>query len=176
MKTRKKPLRDIIEPGLKILFIGYNPGLRSAEKGCHYAGASNGFWDVLHKSDLTPVKLGCQQDMELLNYGYGSTNIVDRPSKSAAELTREDYEEGKKQLLKTLKKYRPAVACYVGIGVYRALTGKRQISWGQQPDYVVKGIIDFVAPSTSGLNRMSKVQQIEIYNLLKELLVSLGLN
>lgn len=172
MKRGTKPLRDIIKPGLKVLFIGYNPGLKSAEKGCHYAGASNGFWDVLFKSGLTPLKLACQQDMDLLDYGFGSTNIVDRPSKSAAELTREEYEEGKKQLLRTLKKYHPMVACYVGIGVYRAFTGKRKIEWGQQPDCVVEGIIDFVAPSTSGLNRMSKAQQIEIYKLLKEVLDS----
>lgn len=176
MSKDRKPLRDIIKPGLKVLFIGYNPGLRSAEKGCHYAGASNGFWDVLYKSDLTPVKLDCQHDTDLLNYGYGSTNIVDRPSKSAAELTREEYEEGKKQLLQTLEKYRPAVACYVGIGVYRALTGKRKICWGEQPDCVIKGITDFVAPSTSGLNRMPRARQIEIYQALKGILDSRGLN
>lgn len=166
-ETGKQPLRDIIRPGLKVLFVGYNPGLRSAEKGHHYAGASNRFWDILYKSGLTSEKLSYLRDMELMDYEYGSTNIIDRPSKSAAELTIEEYRQGRIQLLKKLEKFRPVVACYVGMGVFKALTGKRKVYWGLQTEQVVKGITDFVAPSTSGLNRMPISQQIEIYAQLK---------
>lgn len=170
MVKGKQPLRDIIQPNLKILFIGYNPGLKSAEKGHHYAGVSNRFWDILHKSGLTPEKVNYLHDMNLLSFGYGSTNIVDRPSKSAAELTGEDYELGRTELIKKLKTYRPAVACYVGIGVYKALTRKKKVEWGLQDEQVVEGVTDFVAPSTSGLNRMPISQQIEIYTRLNFLL------
>lgn len=170
IETSEQPLRDIVKPGLKVLFVGYNPGLRSAEKGHHYAGASNRFWDILYKSGLTSEKLNYLRDEELLDFGYGSTNIIDRPSKSASELTNEEYKQGRIQLLQKLQKYRPAVACYVGIGVFQALTSKRKVAWGLQADQVVDGIIDFVAPSTSGLNRMPIKQQIEIYARLKSLL------
>lgn len=162
-----KPLRDIISPGLKILFIGYNPGLRSAEKGHHYAGTSNRFWDMLYKSGLTPEKLHYTRDVDLLTYGYGSTNIVDRPSKSADELTRAEYLEGRENLRKALELYRPKIACYVGIGVYKQFSGKKTALWGLQPDQTIGGIIDFVAPSTSGLNRMPINQQVEIYRELR---------
>lgn len=167
--TGKQPLRDIIQPDLKVLFVGYNPGLRSAEKGHHYAGISNRFWDILFKSGLTREKLNYVRDMELTDYGYGSTNIVDRPSKSAEELTNEEYKLGRIQLSKKLEKYRPAVACYVGKGVYQSFTGRRNIEWGLQADQAIEGITDFVAPSTSGLNRMPIIQQIEIYTRLKSI-------
>lgn len=166
-----KPLPDILGPGLKVLFIGYNPGLRSAEMGHHYAGKSNRFWDILFKSGLTPVKLDYTRDRELLNFGYGSTNIIDRPSKSAAELTREEYLAGKEKLREMLNEYRPSVACYVGIGVYKAFSGRREVNWGHQSEETVQGIIDFVAPSTSGLNRMPMIEQIKLYAELKELLI-----
>ncbi len=169
-ETDSQPLKDIVEQGLKVLFIGYNPGLRSAEKGHHYAGNSNRFWDILYKSGLTPDKLNYLRDKELINYGYGSTNIIDRPSKSASELTNDEYKQGRLELLKKLEKYRPAVACYVGIGVYQAFSGIRKVTWGLQPDQVVEGILDFVAPSTSGLNRMPIIQQVEIYAQLRKLL------
>lgn len=166
-----KPLPDILGPGLKVLFIGYNPGLRSAEMGHHYAGKSNRFWDILFKSGLTPEKLDYSRDRELLCYGYGSTNIIDRPTKSAAELTREEYLAGKEKLREMLDEYRPTVACYVGIGVYKAFSGRREVNWGHQSEETVQGIIDFVAPSTSGLNRMPMIEQVKLYAELKELLI-----
>lgn len=168
-KIHNKPLADILAPGLKVLFIGYNPGLRSAELGHHYAGRSNRFWDVLYRAGLTTEKLDFFRDRELLRYGYGSTNIIDRPSKSAAELTREEYQAGKRNLKEVLREYHPAIACYVGIDVYKAFSGKSRVDWGLQPEMTVEGIIDFVAPSTSGLNRMPAIVQIELYSQLKKL-------
>lgn len=165
-----KPLPDILAPGLKILFIGYNPGLRSAEMGHHYAGKSNRFWDILYRAGLTAEKLDYTRDRELLSYGYGSTNIIDRPSKSANELARKEYLEGKKALRELLNEYKPSVACYVGIGVYKSFSGKRKVEWGQQTDQILEGILDFVAPSTSGLNRMPIVAQVKIYSELKSLI------
>jgi len=165
-----KPLPDIIAPGLLILFIGYNPGLRSAELGHHYAGKSNRFWEILFRSGLTAEKLSYTRDRELLAHGFGSTNIVDRPSKGADELTREDYLVGRGQLLAQLEEYKPVIACYVGSGVYKAFTGIVKTDWGLQPERTLAGITDFVAPSTSGLNRMPMAEQVRIYKGLKELL------
>lgn len=152
------------------MFIGYNPGLRSAEIGHHYAGKSNLFWDILFRSGLTPEKLDYTRDWELLRYQYGSTNIIDRPSKSAMDLTREEYLEGKQILRELLIEYKPYIACYVGIGVYKAFSGRRKVNWGRQAEKTVEGIVDFVAPSTSGLNRMPATEQVEIYSKLKGLL------
>ena len=175
MGRKLKPLPDILAQGIKVLFIGYNPGLRSAEMGHHYAGKSNRFWDILFKAGLTPEKLDGTRDRELLRYRYGSTNIIDRPSKSAAELSREEYLAGKQSLKELLIEYRPSIACYVGIGVYKAFSGKREVPWGRQPEQTVKGILDFVAPSTSGLNRMPVLTQIKIYAELNNLIREMGM-
>lgn len=160
-------LRDVIAPNLKVLFVGYNPSLRSAELGHHYAGRSNRFWQLLYKSGLTPVLMKPEQDMELLRLGYGSTNIVHRPTKAAAEITAEEYREGREQLLETIKKYRPRIVCYVGIGIYRVFARRSDVTWGLQETSVAPGVLDFVAPSSSGLNRMRLDDQVNIYRDLK---------
>lgn len=162
-------LRDVIAPGLKVLFVGYNPSPRSAEAGHHYAGHSNRFWKLLHRSGLTPDLMKPEQDMELLRLGYGSTNIVHRPTKAAADITAGEYREGREQLLETIKKYRPHIVCYVGIGIYRVFARRSEVDWGLQAESVVSGVQDFVAPSSSGLNRMKIEDQVQIYRNLKNI-------
>lgn len=174
--TGQPVLRDVIDYDLKILFVGYNPSLRSAELGHHYAGRSNRFWQLLHRSGLTPVLLRPEQDMELLRYGYGSTNIVHRPTKTAAEITAEEYRAGRERLRETIKQYRPGIVCYVGIGIYRVFSRRSKVDWGLQAESVIPGVPDFVAPSSSGLNRMKFANQVKIYRDLKNLLKDLPLN
>jgi TDG/mug DNA glycosylase family protein len=160
-------LRDVIDYDLKILFVGYNPSLRSAEVGHHYAGRSNRFWQLLHRSGLTPVLLRPEQDIELLRYGYGATNIVHRPTKTAAEIIAEEYRAGRAQLRETIKKYRPQVVCYVGIGIYKVFSRRSKVDWGLQAESVIPGVRDFAAPSSSGLNRMKLADQVKVYRDLK---------
>ena len=92
-------LPDLIESDLKILFIGINPGIRSAEVGHHFAGRSKRFWKFLFESGLTPVKYDAFHDYELLNLGYGITNIAPRTTATAAELTPAELKEGALVLL-----------------------------------------------------------------------------
>lgn len=165
-------LRDVIRPGLRVLFIGYNPSLRSADLGHHYAGRSNRFWELLFRSGLTPVKLIPAEDERLLELDFGLTNIVHRPTKEAAEITVQEYAMGREMLRQVLEHYRPLVACYVGKGVYQAFSGCRKVDWGLQPKSQVSGVVDFVAPSSSGLNRMKLDRQIAIYRQLNELINS----
>lgn len=170
-----QPLRDILAPGLKAVFIGFNPGLRSAELGHHYAGKSNRFWKFLYESGLTPIQVKAEDDATLIQYGYGSTNICDRPSKSANELTRDEFREGRRILQQKLEHYRPRVACYMGIGVYREFTGLKNIKQGLQSGSAVPGIKDFVISSPSGLNRIPIAEQLGYYRQLKILLDDLSI-
>lgn len=169
MMTKKPVLRDVIAPGLAVLFVGYNPSPRSVEVGHHYAGRSNRFWQLLYRSGLTPMLMKPEQDMELLKLGYGSTNIVHRPTKTAAEITGSEYREGREQLQETIEKYRPRIVCYVGIGIYKIFARRPGAALGLQDISVVPGVMDFVAPSSSGLNRMKLEDQTEIYRDLKKL-------
>jgi double-stranded uracil-DNA glycosylase len=167
-----KSLPDIIDYHLKIIFIGYNPGLRSAELGHHYAGPSNGFWKLLAEAGLTPRRIRPEEDRQLLSLGLGSVNIVDRPTRGASELTREEFRTGAVCLQALLAEYRPRIACYMGLGVYRVFTGKREVCTGLQETCAVAGVLDYVCSSPSGLNRISYSQQLQCFIGLRHLLES----
>jgi TDG/mug DNA glycosylase family protein len=160
-------VRDIIRPGLTVLFVGFNPGVRSAETGHHFAGHSNRFWKLLHAAGLTPRQLRPEEDEALLSFGFGITNIVPRPTRAAAEITREEYRRGRIALIDKLALYRPRIACYAGIGVYREFAVLKDVACGLQPVKVVPGVTDFVVPNPSGLNRMSFDDQLRHYKELR---------
>ncbi|MDO3408307.1 mismatch-specific DNA-glycosylase [Saccharibacillus sp. CPCC 101409] len=158
---------DHLDYGLSILFIGFNPSLRSGETGHHYANPRNNFWRLLEESGITPRRYAPQEDGELLKLGYGFTNIVARPTRGVEDIAREEYREGRKILRRKLTEYRPRVACYVGKGVYTEFTGNKKADWGLQPESAVDGVVDFVAPSSSGLVRMPMRDIVSIYTQLR---------
>ncbi len=165
-----KEIPDYITPGLKILFVGYNPSIRSGETGYHFANPSNRFWKILYRSGLTPRKYKPEEGRFLLQLGYGLTNIVARPSKAASEITAAEYAQGRELLKVKIEKYRPRLVCYVGKGIYQAFSGQKQIPWGLQPNQVIAGVNDFVAPSSSGLVRIKEDDVAIIYQQLRLLL------
>jgi len=173
-----KPISDIIAPNLYILFVGYNPGIRSAETGYHYAGGSNRFWKLLYESGLTPYKLKPEESKKLLLFGFGSTNIVSRPTKSSAEITASEYKEGAFRLKKRITSISPRIVCYVGIGVYREFASavlsipksKLVVAAGRQSMNIFDGSIDYVCSNPSGLNTIPYEKQLDCFKQLKELL------
>ncbi|WP_170006160.1 G/U mismatch-specific DNA glycosylase [Bacillus fonticola] len=167
------PIPDYLKKGLNILFVGFNPSVRSAETGHHYANPNNRFWTILHKAGLTPRKFAPEEDGKLLDLGFGLTNIVARPTLAAADITKEEYKEGKEILRDTVQYYRPKIVCFVGKGVYEQYSGKRKLSWGVQEEQVVEGVLEFVAPSSSGLVRMKLDDIVFIYSELNQLLMKL---
>lgn len=167
-------IMDHLDYGLSILFIGFNPSLRSGEVGHHYANPRNNFWRILHRSGLTPRLYDAFEDGELLKLGYGFTNIVARPTRGAEDITREEYEEGREILRAKLEQYRPRIACFVGKGVYTEFSRKSQVKWGFQRESVVDGVLEFVAPSSSGLVRMKMDDIIGIYQQLSDYIVNEG--
>ena len=164
-----QPLPDHLKENLDIVFIGFNPSLKSGEVGHNYANKSNRFWKILHLSGLTRRQYAPEEDYTLPQLGYGLTNIVERPTKEAADITKEEYSEGRVILRNKLETYSPKIACYVGKGVYQQFSKKRKVEWGVQEESVVDGVIDFVAPSSSGLVRMKIDEIVSIYKELTEL-------
>lgn len=157
---------DHIKKDMDILFVGFNPSIRSGETGHHYANPNNRFWNILHQSGLTPRRYAPIEDFKLLELNYGLTNIVSRPTVGAADITREEYRIGREELKRKIETNRPKIVCFVGKGVYQEYSCKRQISWGVQERSVVRGTIDFVAPSSSGLVRMKLEEIVSIYREL----------
>lgn len=163
------PLKDVIAYGLKIIFIGFNPGLRSGEIGHHYAGHSNRFWRLVFEAGLIPRRLRAEDDEEMLAFGYGLTNIVARISRTAAEITVQEYEQGRTRLRALIEEYRPRIAAYNGIEVYRKYSGRRDARPGLQPVPVVPGVRDFVLFSPSGLVRTPYPEMLQLYRELNAL-------
>jgi len=163
-----QPVPDYLRPSLNILFVGYNPSLLSGETGHHYANPTNRFWKILHLAGLTPREYKPQEDCLLLDLGYGFTNIVARPTRSAAEITRQEYQEGQLLLKNKIKYFQPSIVCFVGKGVYQEYSEQRHVKWGIQEQQIVAGVIDFVAPSTSGLVRMRLDELLKVYAILLE--------
>lgn len=158
-----QPIPDHLTHGLSVLFIGYNPSVRSSETGHHYANPSNRFWKIIHEAGLTPRKFKPEEDGALLRLGFGFTNIVPRPTKTAAEISKDEYIAGRSLLIAKIREYKPKVACFVGKGVYEQYSGRSGMGWGEQPEPVVEGIVEFVAPSSSGLVRMRIEEMTEIF-------------
>ena len=145
--TTPYALPDYLCPGLDVVFVGINPGLASAARGHHYAGPGNHFWPLLREAGFTPEPLAYEDDAKTLEFGIGLTNLVDRPSRGLADLTRSELEAGAGPLREKLRRYRPRVVCFNGKAIYEAFTGRR-CDFGLQPERV-EGALVFVMPSTS---------------------------
>ena len=147
------PLRDRIRPGVRILFVGINPGIRSSLTGHHFAGFSNRFWKLLYESGLVPERIGYQDDVRLPEWGYGITNIVPRATPGIDTLRSEEYVEGRVRLRRKVYRYRPHIVAAVGVTVFRALFPERKghVALGLQPERIGMSQI-FVLPNPSGRN------------------------
>jgi TDG/mug DNA glycosylase family protein len=106
---------------VRILFVGINPGLRSALLGHHFAGYSNRFWKVLYCARLVPEAITYLDDWRLPTWGLGLTNLVARPSAGIHELTRQDYEKGRARLLAKIERYNPPVVAILGLTLHSVL-------------------------------------------------------
>jgi TDG/mug DNA glycosylase family protein len=147
------PLRDRIRPGVRVLFVGINPGVRSAVTGHHFAGFSNRFWKLLYESRLVPRPITCTDDDLLPDWGYGITNIVPRPTPGIDTLDAVEYVQGRSALRRKVRRYRPAVVALVGITVFRALFPERKgpVVPGLQQETLGETRV-FVLPNPSGRN------------------------
>ncbi|MGY1814085.1 G/U mismatch-specific DNA glycosylase [Blastococcus sp. SYSU D00820] len=151
MPPPDKPLPDVIAPGLDVLFCGINPSLMSAERGHHFARPGNRFWPALHLAGLTPRRLTPDEDRELLRYGMGITNVADRPTRTAAELTAEELRAGGLALAALVARYRPRVLAVCGITAWRTAFDRPRAVLGRQPERI-GGADVWVVPNPSGLN------------------------
>jgi TDG/mug DNA glycosylase family protein len=161
-----KSVRDVIAPGLRVLFCGINPGLYTAAVGRHFARPGNRFWPTLHRAGFTGRLLSPFEERELLGLGYGITNMVARATATAAELTDEELVRGGRALRAKVRKYGPAFVAFVGVGAYRTAFGRPKASVGRQ-DEVFEGASVWVLPNPSGLNANYSLE--DLARLFREL-------
>ena len=162
------PLRDRIRPGVRVLFVGINPGIRSAMTGHHFAGFSNRFWKLLFESRLVPEPIGYEDDVRLPEWGYGITNIVPRATPGIDTLEKEEYVAGRVRLRRKVLRYRPAVVAAIGVTVFRALFPGRRgaVTLGLQAERIGNSAV-FVLPNPSGRNaNYSYKEMLDAYRAL----------
>jgi TDG/mug DNA glycosylase family protein len=178
-------LRDVIAPGLTVLFVGINPGVRSALTGHHFAGFSNRFWNLLAEARLVPEPITYADDRRLPEWGLGITNLVARPSPGIGDLRPPEYVDGWRALDRKIARYRPKVVALVGVTLFRALRplierpspprsgrprGRREASrsvLGLHPP-TIHGARLFVLPNPSGRNaNFSYAEMLAAFRQLK---------
>src|SRR5262245_44394585 len=145
-------LRDRIRPGVRVLFVGINPGMRSAALGRHFAGYSNRFWKLLFDSGLVPEAIGCEDDHRLPDWRFGITNLIARATPGIDTLRPDEYARGVGTLRRKVRRYRPEVVAFVGVSLFRAIFDKRgPIRLGKQRE-MFEGATVFVLPNPRGRN------------------------
>jgi TDG/mug DNA glycosylase family protein len=142
-----KTLPDYLRPGLDVVFVGINPGLRSAAAGHHYAGPGNHFWPLLHESGLVSEPLSWRDDARVLEWNIGLTNMVGRATPGVADLTAEELRAGATALKRKLLRHRPRVVCFNGKRIADVYFG-RPVTLGLQAEHIA-GAAVCVMPSTS---------------------------
>ena len=134
-----------------MLFVGINPGLMSAATGHHFARPGNRFWPTLHLAGFTPRLLRPAEQRLLLEYGYGVTNLVSRPSAAADELSPAEFVAGRRRLAAKVRRFRPRILAFLGVGAYASAFGAKKIVVGSQ-NQQFEGAEVWVLPNPSGLN------------------------
>jgi TDG/mug DNA glycosylase family protein len=145
-------LRDRCRPGVQILFVGINPGVRSDAIGHHFAGHSNRFWKLLYESGLIPDPIRAEDDEKLCEWGFGVTNLIARMTPGIDTLERHEYPGGLRILRRKVRRWKPRVVALVGISLYRVIFDKKgPVTLGLQQESF-EGANVFVLPNPSGRN------------------------
>ena len=137
-----------------MLFVGINPGMRSAAIGRHFAGFSNRFWNLLFDSGLVPERLRAEDDDRLPDWGFGITNVVARCTRGIDTLGPEEYVAGVRVLRRKVRRWQPDIVAFVGVTIFRRVYGRRSgapVVLGLQPEQF-EGARVFVLPNPSGRN------------------------
>jgi TDG/mug DNA glycosylase family protein len=160
-----RSLPDVIRPGLDVLFCGINPSLYSAAVGHHFARPGNRFWPALHAGGFTERRYAPSEDHLLLKKGYGLSNLVDRATARADELTLDEMRDGARTLERKVRRLRPRYVALLGISVYPTAFGWTDAALGEQPILLGESKV-WILPSPSGLN--AHYQPAALANLFRE--------
>ncbi len=164
-----KTVPDIIAPDLHVLFCGINPSLYSAAVGHHFARPGNRFWPTLYGAGFTERLLTPYEDRDLLQLGYGLTNIAERATARADQLDPKELVAGQQQLAAKLQRYQPKFLAVLGIGAYRTAFNQPKAVMGRQND-LLYGAIIWVLPNPSGLNAHYQLEGLK--QAYRELLIA----
>ena len=151
LAAHNKRVPDLAAKNLIVLFAGINPGLYTAAIGRHFGRPGNRFWPALYAGGFTPRLFSPFEGYLLLDLGFGITNIVERATARADELTADELRAGGQRLPAEVNRWRPTVVAFAGIGPYRIVSGIKDARVGLQKA-PFGGSHAWVLPNPSGLN------------------------
>ncbi len=157
---------DLIAPGLRVLFCGINPGLYSGAVGHHFARPGNRFWPVLFAAGFTDRLLTPYEERQLLDFGYGITNIVNMATAQASELMAAALQKGVRRLERNALAFRPGAVAVLGIDAYRKAFDRPRAMHGRQAEKIGDSIL-WVLPNPSGIN--ASYQMADLFHLFAKL-------
>ncbi|NQX10691.1 G/U mismatch-specific DNA glycosylase [Microbacteriaceae bacterium VKM Ac-2855] len=162
---RDTEIDDLAGPGMRLLFVGINPGLWTAATGAHFAHPGNRFYPALFAAGITDHLIRAADGMSatdreyLIREGIGISNLVHRATARADELTLPELRAGGERLIETVQRLAPSVVAMVGITSYRAAFGRRTARQGRQ-DETLGGAELWVLPNPSGLNAHDTIDSL----------------
>lgn len=153
---RGRSVPDLVGPGLRLLFVGINPGLWTAATRTHFAHPGNRFYPALAAGGIIEVPGfadGVTDDdrARFMAHGLGISNLVERATARADELTADELRQGAERLRGNVAAWKPRVVAIVGITAYRTAFGRPKAQQGRQ-DEQLEGAELWVLPNPSGLN------------------------
>jgi TDG/mug DNA glycosylase family protein len=158
---------DLVGPGVRLLFVGINPGLWTAATQTHFAHPVNRFYPALLRAGILLSPIDASAGMTdadraaVLARGIGITNLVRRATARADELTAEEMRAGGEELRATVERVQPRVVAIAGITAYRSAFGVRRAVLGRQPEGFA-GTELWVVPNPSGLNAHETVDSLAV--------------
>jgi TDG/mug DNA glycosylase family protein len=156
---------DLLGPRTRLLFVGINPGLRTAAIQTHFGKPGNRFWPALLSAGIIdePVDVSDPMTEEvraaLVARGIGISNLVPRATARADELTAAELHEGAERLVDLVERVRPRVVAVLGITAYRTAFGLPRAVPGRQPA-PLGGAPLWVVPNPSGLNAHETIDSL----------------
>jgi TDG/mug DNA glycosylase family protein len=153
--VRRRTLADTVGPEMLLLVCGVNPSPYSADAGVGYARPGNRFWPAVRAAGLVDLD---RDPVAALARGVGMTDFSKRATRTAAEVTRDEYGTGFARVSALVGWLQPGAVCFVGLSGWRAVVDRGAVA-GRQPA-TVAGRPVYVMPSTSGLNARTPLDEL----------------
>jgi TDG/mug DNA glycosylase family protein len=156
---------DLVGPGVRLVFVGINPGLRTAATQIHFGNPANRFRPALVAAGLLGPPVDgvpgmTEADLGTLKArGVGITNLVRFATARADELTSEQLVEGRSRLEAFVAEHGPKVVAVLGVTAYRTAFRRPRATPGRQPEPIGSSAL-WVVPNPSGLNAHESVSSL----------------
>jgi len=163
-----RSIPEVIGSEVRYLFVGINPGLWSGATGHHFARPGNRFWPTLHGAGFTPRQLAPDDDTMVVALGIGITNLVNRTTAKASQVSDDELRAGATRLRETVRRSRPAAVAILGVSAYRVAFGEPAATIGRVAEPLA-GAVLWILPNPSGLNAHYQLPQlVDLFRTFRE--------